>query len=169
MTISDLETLYKSRARLLRYYATSMIGSEEDSREIVDDVFLAVWNNRDRIDMSRNVEAYLKRSVRNRCINHLKKRRLQLVESGDDLIHDQQMPSADELIHIADLELFIYESIEQLPPKCREIFIMSRDQKLSHKEIAQNLGLSAKTVENQISIALNKLRKMFDESPFDYK
>jgi RNA polymerase sigma-70 factor (ECF subfamily) len=73
----------------------------------------------------------------------------------------------EQLLQLAELKAFLADSIDQLPPKCKEIFILSREENLSHKAIAKKLTLSVKTIENQISIALRKLRKMLDDSHFE--
>lgn len=164
--ISDLERLYQVNYGRLLNYGRSLIGSTEDAREIVNDVFVALWRNRAHIDTDRNLDAYLHRSVKNRCINYLKSNRLQSVDID---LKSYALSSSDDLdqqLHIAELRDFLYQSIQKLPPKCREIFILSREENLSHKAIAESLGLSVKTVENQISIALRKLRKMLEDSRF---
>ncbi len=164
--INDLRDLYASQYNRLLNYGRSLIGSTEDVKEIINDVFVAVWRNRHTLDKERNIEAYLRRSIKNRCINYLKSKRMQSVDIDNKTYYLTTRETVDELLHEAELRVFIYDCIENLPPKCKEIFILSREENLPHKEIAKRLDLSVKTIENQISIALRKLRKMLEDSPF---
>lgn len=164
--ITDLQKLYATQYGLLLNYGRSLIGSTEDVKEIINDVFLAVWRNREHLDKERNIEAYLRRSIKNRCINYLKAKRMKKVDIEDKTYYLTTSETVDQLVHEAELRAFLYECVEKLPPKCKEIFILSREENLPHKEIAKRLDLSVKTIENQISIALRKLRKMLEDSPF---
>lgn len=164
--IHDLQELYRTQYGRLLNYGRSLIGSTEDVKEIINDVFLAVWRNRATLDKDRNVEAYLRRAVKNRCINYLKANRMKKVDIEDKKYYLTNDETVDQLVHGAELKAFLYDCVEKLPPKCKEIFILSREENLPHKEIAKRLDLSVKTIENQISIALRKLRKMLEDSPF---
>ncbi len=164
--IQDLQSLYASQYGRLLNYGRSLIGSSEDVKEIINDVFLAVWRNRHHLDKERNIEAYLRRSIKNRCINYLKAKRVQSVDIETKSYYLTNDETVDELLYHAELKAFLYACVEKLPPKCKEIFILSREENLPHKEIAKRLNLSVKTVENQISIALRKLRKMLEDSHF---
>ena len=164
--INDLQEMYKQKYRFLVNYGRSLIGSTEDAKEIVDDVFVSFWRNRDHLDKARNLDAYLRRSVKNRCINYLKSNRMKSVDIDTKSYYLTDSVDVEQLLHVAELKAFLAESIDQLPPKCKEIFILSREENLPHKAIAKKLNLSVKTIENQISIALRKLRKMLDDSHF---
>ena len=164
--INDLQELYRTRYNRLLNYGRSLIGSTEDVKEIVNDVFMAVWRNRATIDKDRNLDAYLRRAIKNRCINYLKSNRIQSVDIDDKSYYLTNSEDVDQILHLAELKAFMAECIETLPPKCKEIFILSREENLSHKAIAKKLDLSVKTIENQISIALRKLRKLLADSHF---
>ncbi len=166
INIQDLQELYSQKYGRLLNYAKSLIGSAEDAKEIVNDVFLAVWRNRGHIDKERNLDAYLRRAVKNRCINYHKANRMKSVDIETKSYYLTNSDDLEHLMHVAELRAFLYECIEKLPPKCKNIFILSREENLSHKEIASKLNLSVKTIENQISIALRKLRKMLEDSHF---
>lgn len=164
--IDDLQELYRLEYGKLLNYGRSLIGSTEDVKEIINDVFVAVWRNREHLDREKNISAYLRRSVKNRCINYFKAKRIQSVDIDNKTYYLSSPDNVEQMIQAAELKAFLYEAINDLPPKCKEIFILSREENLPHKDIAERLNLSIKTVENQISIALKKLRKALADSHF---
>lgn len=127
---------------------------------MVQEVFISLWERRNEIVITHSIKSYLVSSVRNRSINYLK---LQLPkdrrkEDLDDF-HIALTASSDAPgLEYNELYDIIQEAISQLPEKCKAIFILSREEGLTYKEIANELSLSLKTVENQMGIALKKLR-----------
>jgi len=136
----------------------------EASREIVQDVFMRLWEKRETIDSGKSIKAYLSAAVRNKCINYLRDHKkfnqdlLNFEELNPDLL---SMP-ADKLVE-ADIRNRITEATAELPEKCREIFVLSRHEQLKYQEIADRLGISVKTVETQISKALQHMRERLRE------
>lgn len=153
--------------KLLRFTQTYMI-REEEAEHIVQDLFLYLWEHRDILSSLRNLNAYLFTLIRNRCIDYLRKemnreeRRGTLSEVENKEIelklYSLEMFDEDHLSD-ADIEELLQRAIANLPERCREIFIMSRLQNLRYKEIAAKLNISPNTVENQIVIALRKLKE----------
>lgn len=153
--------------KLLRFTQTYMI-REEEAEHIVQDLFLYLWEHRDVLSSLRNLNAYLFTLIRNRCIDYLRKemnreeRRGTLSEVENKEIelklYSLEMFDEDQLSD-ADIEELLQRAIANLPDRCREIFIMSRLQNLRYKEIAAKLNISPNTVENQIVIALRKLKE----------
>lgn len=153
--------------KLLRFTQTYMI-REEEAEHIVQDLFLYLWEHRDVLSSLRNLNAYLFTLIRNRCIDYLRKemnreeRRGTLSEVENKEIelklYSLEMFDEDHLSD-ADIEELLQRAIANLPDRCREIFIMSRLQNLRYKEIAAKLNISPNTVENQIVIALRKLKE----------
>lgn len=153
--------------KLLRFTQTYMI-REEEAEHIVQDLFLYLWEHRDILSSLRNLNAYLFTLIRNRCIDYLRKemnreeRRGTLSEVENKEIelklYSLEMFDEDHLSD-ADIEELLQRAIANLPDRCREIFIMSRLQNLRYKEIAAKLNISPNTVENQIVIALRKLKE----------
>ena len=137
-------------------YADQIIKNTEISEDIVQSVFLKLWETRETIEI-RSLRSYFMQCVKNRCIDHLRSQ--QVKQRFDDRI-----PDADHLVMEEDLwtknELseLIERAIEDLPPRCRDIFCMSRYENLKIAEIAERLDLSKRTVETQISKALKILR-----------
>jgi RNA polymerase sigma-70 factor (ECF subfamily) len=125
----------------------------------VQEVFFALWQKKESIDLSKPVRSYLTTSVRNKCLNYLrdhKKFSESILESEEKQIKsDHKQP--DRLIE-EELRKKINSSIEELPAKCREVFLLSRYENLKYQEIADRLHISVKTVETQMSKALQHLR-----------
>lgn len=137
-------------------YADQIIKDTVISEDIVQSVFMKLWETRETIEI-RSFRSYFIQCVKNRCIDHL--RSLQVKQRFDNRI-----PEADHLVMEEDLwtknELseLIQKAIEDLAPRCREIFWMSRYENLKIAEIAEKLNISKRTVETQISKALKILR-----------
>lgn len=159
---------------MLVSFAYNYLKSGEDAKGIVQEVFISVWNNRENLRLDGNLKSYLFTATRNKCLNFLEKRRIKTVsldapQPGTEqplehfFIADQA--GTEEAMELAELKAVIFDEVQKLPPKCREIFILSRQEELSHKEIAEKLKISTKTIENQIGIALKRIRKRLS----DYK
>jgi len=150
------ELVFKYYYSGLVVYADQIIKNPEISEDIVQSVFLKLWETRENIEI-RSFRSYFIQCVKNRCIDHL---RNQQVKQR----FDNRIPEADYLVMEEDLwtknELsdLIESAIENLPPRCREIFWMSRYENLKIAEIAEKLKISKRTVETQISKALKILR-----------
>lgn len=131
--------------------------NKEDSLDICQNIFLWFWENRTRIDVSVNLKGYLFSAVKYKIANQIRdgKYREHLF---DDLEHiDARTYQVNEL-EIAELKAYINLLIQELPERCREAFLLSRDQHLSHKEIAMQLGIGEKAVNAHVTRALKKLR-----------
>ena len=153
------EAMFRQFQPMLVRYAATMLYSREDALEVVQEVFIKIWQKREELEFGDHLKAYLFRAVRNQALNRIQRNKIETVSLDEQLylmVEDNEA-SADE--HRKQQLASIFREIEQLPPNCREIFLMSRVEGLSHKEIAGILEISTKTVENQIGIALRKIRK----------
>ena len=118
-----------------------------------------LWEKRDTIDLSKPVKSYLSTTVRNKCLNYLRDHKkfskdlLALENLSQEAIYDQP----DRLIE-SDIRLQITSAMDELPEKCREIFTLSRVQNMKYQQIADHLKISVKTVETQMSKALQHMR-----------
>ena len=145
------------------YYA-NMVGTsfnvvkvESVAKDIAQDVLIKLWENRDQIKINRSLKNYLKRAVINHSINFLKSKYNQ---NNADLDHiELEDADTEQKIESHDLDRFIRNQIDELPERCRLVFILSRYEDLTNKEIAEHLDISIKTVESQITKALKHLRK----------
>ena len=159
----DDQTSFKQLYQLLFFklyqFAYSFVQSKESAEEVVNDVFLGVWQKRKTLDTINNINVYLYVAVKNASLNYLRKKKLNVPLSLNDLaVHHLRVTSNPESMMITrELESSIRKAIEQLPPKCKIIFKMIKYDGLSYKEVAAILGISVKTVDTQLYIALKKL------------
>ena len=164
-----LESLDKNRFKEVfkEYYnplcnfAISITSDRKMAQDVVQDVFTKIWDKRKELSINKNPKSYLFQAVKNRAFEILRKRQL---ESKLDLAsykesHDAQN-SIEEEANRFMLKEELYKSIRQLPPKCQEIFVLNKVNGLTYNEIADDLGISVKTVENQIGKAYRKLRSL---------
>ena len=150
--------------RPLSHYALRLTQSAPLAADVVQDVFLALWERREHVDAGPAFRSLLYTMVRNRALNVLRKRRpfegsdleTALAETATDT------PSADVQVDAGDLQKRIQRWVGALPPRRAEAFMLSRDQGLSHAEIAEIMGLSVRTVETHVFQALKTLRSHYD-------
>ena len=158
------EQLFRKFRPGLVAFATSIIGRSNDAEELVHDVFIAIWN-RESNDLDPNgIKSYLFTSVKNRCLNFIKKSKLDFIDINDEVpVFDSNVNAHTSMV-AKESEKRIHLLIDQLPKKCKQVFLMSRMYELSYKEIAEILEITPKTVENQISIALKFLKENFNKN-----
>ena len=154
---NQFEKLYKRFQPSLINYAYYLTRSSEDSVELVNDVFLSVWNKRNRLKLDSNLKTYLYTAVKNRSINYIKKNKL--VTVFDEQIDTLSDFEADHSLLEKEQLIIIQQIMNDLPSKCKQVFAMSRIDQLSNKEIASLLDISIKTVEAKITKALKIFRK----------
>lgn len=154
------EDLFRTYYTSLCYFAQKYISDLDSCKEIVHNVFVTIWEKREEFDFEKSAKSYLFTSVYNRCLNHLRNQK-KFVDGGDssptDFLSDQSV-NQDHL-EAAELESKIWATIDLLPEKCREIFILNRFEEKKYSEIAGQLNISVKTVEAQMSKALRTLRE----------
>ncbi len=153
------------RALFDRYYkylvvtANNILGDSETARDLAQDVFFELWRRREEIEVQTNLKAYLRRSVVNRTLNFIKSRRLDFTEPERLPERPSNAIDAQTQLEVSDLEQVIQSAIAALPERCRVIFTLCRLENLSHKEIAEHLNISTKTIENHMTRALATLRE----------
>ncbi len=160
------ELLFKKHYASLCRYAFSYLKDKTDSEEVVQEVFIRIWDNREKIDIHTAVNFYLLRSVKNQAFNLIKKKSRHFFEPVEN-IPEQGVHDTEEYMDEAKLYEFekkYEEALATLPERCREIFMKSRIEKLKYREIADQFNISVKTVETQMSIALKRLRDLL--SPY---
>ena len=158
--LSEFENLFRLHYSKLCSYANLFLNDPDASEDVVQEVFFKLWKNREELVITTTIKSYLFRAVRNGCMNvidHISIREAHKIINEED-IKDSESNFIDETI-ISELEQRIKETIDQLPPERRKIFIMSRYEGLKYREIADLLNLSLKTVENQMYQALKFLRE----------
>ncbi len=156
MDKTSFEALFRKFFPALMAFSLKYLPDEDDACEVVHNVFINLWDKRASLDTSQSMKSYLFTAVHNRSLNVLRDRRK---------FSDEDMPeiSSEENVHAQmesmELEEHINAVIAGLPEKCREIFELNRFDGLKYGEIAEKLGISVKTVENQMSKALRILRE----------
>jgi RNA polymerase sigma-70 factor (ECF subfamily) len=152
------EALFRSHYDALLRYATHLSGSRADGEELVQEALLGVWRRREWLGEG-DLAGYLVRAVRNQAYNAARKRRVEerwraQMPPGEPSVDPRETVDSD-----ADaLRVAVARAIEELPERCREIFLLSRRQGLTYGQIASTLGISVKTVETQMGRALARLR-----------
>ena len=160
--LCELYATYKNR---LIYFAMRFLKSREYAEDIFQDAFTVVWQGRRFINPDASFSAYLYTIVRNRILNQLRdlanhdKLREQILSQAVDYTNNTK-----ETVFANDLRQFIVRALQQLTPRQREIFEMSREQQMSHREIAEALGISVNTVQESISISLRILRTYLEKN-----
>jgi RNA polymerase sigma-70 factor (ECF subfamily) len=163
LSISDCERLFREHNKNLCDLAYNMVRDQQAAQDIVQEVFLSLWKNRARLDFGEKIRNYLFRATAHQALNHLRSSR-RLIRFPEVLAEKLEASADTEGVQYKELELRVREAIDRLPDKCRVIYLLSRQEGLKYSEIAETLGLSVKTVENQMGIALGKLRD--DLKPF---
>ncbi|MEI6679771.1 MAG: RNA polymerase sigma-70 factor [Mariniphaga sp.] len=139
-------------------YAQKMISiQEQEAKDLVQDVFVKFWNDRAKSAIRFSVRSYLFATVKNRCIDLLRKKGKD-VKIQEITIEHEVTDESFETYVLSELEALFNKSLNKLPARCHEVFEMSRLQGLKNREIAARLSISEKTVENQITKALHILR-----------
>jgi RNA polymerase sigma-70 factor (ECF subfamily) len=156
--IELFEQLFKYYYEQLVFFAFRYVKNKQAAEDAVHDVFVNIWNNRDKLDFSLNFKSYLYSSVRNQSLKHIKNSNKNEETSLEIvLVPPEDIP--DNIYINKEFEKTINKAISELPARRHEIFCMHRFDNLSYSEIALALNISVKTVENQMSSALKTLRE----------
>lgn len=171
----NLEDKIIFKKRFHEYYvilcriAYSFICDKDECEDIVQEVFISVWNNQKELLTDKDFLSYMTTAVRNKCISFLRKQRLNVVSLEDseyastlNIIVDTEPINSDEKTVEEKLQVVL----EVLPPRCKQIFIMSKLRGMKYREISHELQISEKTVENQMGKALKLLREYAQNNPF---
>jgi RNA polymerase sigma-70 factor (ECF subfamily) len=146
---------YKSLCRI----AYSLTGDLDVSKDLVQDVFYKLWGRREKLTFDSGIEHYLRQATTHAAYNFIKQKRnrASILSQIDWLARPTPAENAQS-ITFTELEKEAQIAIQNLPPKCKAIFLLSRREELKYQEIADHLNISVKTVEHQMGIALHRLR-----------
>lgn len=159
ISLTDFESLFKSHYGELCAFANKYLEDLEASEEVVQDLFVKFWENREKNEVPNSLRSYFFTAVKNACLNQLKHLKIkeQYKQHNERELNAANV-SADEEFEASELDHKIKSAIEALPEGRRKIFILSRYEGLKYQEIADQLKISVKTVENQMGEALKFLR-----------
>lgn len=167
----DFKHFYITWYSRVKYFANEYVLCEEDAENITQDVFADLYQRQIIKDVQINLVAYLFTSVKNRCIDHLR-RKIMESEVKENLQKDFDLSfrmKRDSLEAFdtdwgseQQIETLLENALNSLPERCREIFVKSKLEGKKQKEISEELGISIKTVESQITIAYKKIKKVLE-------
>lgn len=152
--------------QLFRYYytglfrfAVSIVKAKEPAEEIVGDLFVAIWNKRSAITAISNFKIYLYIAVKNRCINYnSRKADIPVIDPEQlDVAYGQLVFNPEDLMIASELLQQVNRAVRELPPKCRIVYKLVKEEGLTYKEVAEVLDISPRTVENHIAVAVRKI------------
>lgn len=158
--LSSYEVIFKKYYNDLYRFAFNYLRDQVAAEEVVQEVFLYLWEKRKKIDIQTTLKTYLYSAIKNKCLNFLRLELPKLQATTD--ISEVFLSTSESLPEEGEsekLKRYIQSAINELPNKCRQIFMLSRNAGMTYEEIAEELNLSKKTVENQMGIALKKLRE----------
>lgn len=154
-----VEWLFKRYYAFLCQVVYKIIPKGEVAEDIVQEIFADLWRKRHQLDFTGSIQGYLRRTAVNKTLNYIRDNKFRFEEEEQIA----QMPSdhapAGAHVEMTELQEAIDKAVDALPERCRMVFALSRFEQLSHQEIARQLDISVKTVENQITKALRILRE----------
>lgn len=154
---SKFETLFRAHYNTLANYAFSIVKNQHDAEDVVQEVFVRLWQYKPAALESDNAKFYMLTATKNACISLLRKQAGKFMVEPDTV---HLSDTADEPVATSetDMTAVVNKALAALPPQCQAIFKMSRFGQLTYKQIADELGISVKTVENQMGKALKIMR-----------
>lgn len=156
--------LFRHYYTTLFQFAVSIVKVREVAEEIVEDVFIKVWDKRRNLTEIANLRLYLYVAVKHHCLNHVTRRgnTTELDPDQMDVVCAELVPSPEDLLVASELLQRVNRSIHELPPKCRIVYKLVKENGLSYKEAGEILNISPRTVENHIAAALKKIASVLD-------
>lgn len=162
--ITVFEMFFRAYYQPLCNYAYTFVQDRDEAEEIVQSVFMAFWEKREAIEIKVSPKSYLYTMVRNACLNVIKHEKIKQRHAGEELaVAERSHDGVTQRVITAELEGRIHEAMETLPQQCRLIFKLSRFEELKYSEIADQLNISIKTVENQMGKALKIMREQLKD------
>jgi RNA polymerase sigma-70 factor (ECF subfamily) len=161
---STFEMIFRAYYQPLCRYAFSFLNNKEEAEEVVQTVFVSVWEKRTALQIETSLKAYLYRMVRNSCLNVIKHEKVKLQHAAHEMyVGEVAAESVMQKVQATELETKITQAIQALPEQCRLVFQLSRFEELKYQEIADQLQISVKTVENHMGKALKLMREQLKD------
>ena len=163
------ETIYRLYSNNLYIIAKSYVSDNYIAEDLVQEVFVRLWDNRKNLNIKTNLNGYLFMMVKNKCLDHLRKpRKTVSIEEGESFsigkinYYALQDEASSHMIE-SELENSIHEAIELLPDACKAVFLKTRIEGMKYREAADELNISVKTVESHMTKALKHMRVYLKE------
>ena len=158
--MNAFEQIYQCHWLELYNYSYNILRDKDVCEEIVQELFLSLWNKRENLIITYSIKAYLFKAIRFQSINYLRSEKVKQNYAANYSAFNKVTfdNSNEEHMHLSDLAGIIEKEVSKLPEKCQQIFRLSRNDHQSIKNIAEHLNISHKTVENQLTKALGHLR-----------
>lgn len=153
------QNLFDTYYKYLTVVAYRYLKEGEKSKDIAQEAFVELWKRRNSLQITTGLKSYLRQVVVNKCLSYIKREQRINFSENENLPEVTSEPDVYQQLATEELQSTIQTAVDGLPKRCRIIFCMSRFDEKSHQEIAEELGISKKTIENQITIALKVLRK----------
>jgi RNA polymerase sigma-70 factor (ECF subfamily) len=155
-----LEAVFRAHYASMCNVVRRIVFAPDVAEELVQDVFFKLWRKREDLSEIDALKTYLVRAARNTALNHLRRQKLEQAHGEREAIKGEPVTgdTGEDAAATAELEQAVQAAVDRLPPRCREVFMLSRDGGLTYQEIATELGISIKTVETQMGRALKSLR-----------
>ena len=157
------EQVFRAYYSRLVHYACKVLGDQDEAEEMVQQVFITLWETRQKMNIHTSLKSYLYRSVHNRCLNNLEKSSVRQKYNEEMKATTEEAVQPLQKLEHAELEREMKRALDKLPDQCRRVFELSRYEGLKYAAIAEVLGISIKTVENQVGKALKILREELKE------
>lgn len=156
---SAFEMIFRTYYQPLCRYAYSFLQDKEEAEEVVQSAFITIWEKRTTLSIETSFKSYLYRMVRNTCLNVIKHEKVKQQHVAHEMaVSERTYEAVTHKVHAAELEFKISEAMKTLPEQCRLVFQLSRFEELKYQEIAEQLNISVKTVENHMGKALKLMR-----------
>ncbi|EJF52932.1 RNA polymerase sigma-70 factor [Saprospira grandis DSM 2844] len=161
-----LKAIFEQHYQSIYRIIYRMLQNKATAEDLSQEVFLKLWEKREKLNIRGPIGPYLRRMAVNEALGHLRKHKKYFIEDIEDQHDLAAAPTADAEAVYAEKELkqALNKAIKSLPPRCRSVFVLSRFDGLSYKEIGESMNISVKTVENQMGKALKVMRKLL--SPY---
>lgn len=158
------QQLFKHHYTGLFQFAASIVKVKEVAEEITEDVFVKLWKKRATLPEIKNFKIYTYVSVKNLCLNYINRQHNNAALDIDqlDVVCSELVPNPEDLMVASELLQMVNKAIHELPPKCRIVYKLVKEDGLQYKEVAEILNISPRTVENHIAVAVKKIAAVVD-------
>lgn len=162
----SFEVLYNLYWKPLYLTATKVLRSADEAEDVVQDVFMSFWNRRKEIIITTSIKAYLMTSVKYKAIHYIEKNitRRDYLSLLTDTLKDSSPADAETRLYVKELQLAVDKALKTMPAKMLNVYNLSRNEHLSHKEIAEKVGISSETVKKHIQHALQHIREVISST-----